>query len=120
MIDYQKNQGKTLSQRIGAFLGPICFMLMLSSEVPAGLEKEGWFTAAIAVLMAIWWATEAMPIAVTALLPIVLFPTFGVTSIEKTAPLYANKVIFLFLLVETQDYRPKKDWGARLGRGAIL
>jgi len=97
MIDYQKNQGKTLSQRIGAFLGPICFMLMLSSEVPAGLEKEGWFTAAIAVLMAIWWATEAMPIAVTALLPIVLFPTFGVTSIEETAPLYANKVIFLFL-----------------------
>ena len=97
MIDYQKNQGKTLSQRIGAFLGPICFILMLSSEVPAGLEKEGWFTAAIAVLMAIWWATEAMPIAVTALLPIVLFPTFGVTSIEETAPLYANKVIFLFL-----------------------
>ena len=97
MTDYLKNQGKTLSQKMGAFLGPISFILMLSSEVPAGLEQEAWFTAAIAVLMAIWWATEAMPIAVTALLPIVLFPIFGVTSIEKTAPLYANKVIFLFL-----------------------
>lgn len=47
--------------------------------------------------MAIWWATEAVPIAVTALLPLVAFPLLGVTSIQATAAPYANKVIYLFL-----------------------
>jgi sodium-dependent dicarboxylate transporter 2/3/5 len=47
--------------------------------------------------MAIWWATEAVPIAVTALMPIVVFPVLGIASIQDTVPPYANKVIFLFL-----------------------
>lgn len=47
--------------------------------------------------MAIWWATEAVPIAVTALLPLVAFPLLGITSIQATAAPYANKVIYLFL-----------------------
>ena len=47
--------------------------------------------------MAIWWATEAVPIAVTALLPILLFPIFGVRSIDETVVPYSNKVIYLFL-----------------------
>ena len=54
-------------------------------------------TAAIGVLMAVWWATEAVPIAVTALLPIVVFPLLGIATIQDTVPPYANKVIFLFL-----------------------
>ena len=49
------------------------------------------------LLMAIWWATEAVPIAVTALLPLVFFPLLGIADISATAAPFANKVIYLFL-----------------------
>ena len=54
-------------------------------------------TASMGILMAIWWATEAVPIAVTALLPIVVFPLLGIATIQDTTAPYANKVIYLFL-----------------------
>ena len=53
--------------------------------------------AAIVLWMAIWWFTEAVPIAVTSLLPIVLFPLFGVMGSSDTLKEYANGTIFLFL-----------------------
>jgi len=49
------------------------------------------------MLMAVWWATEAVPIAVTALLPLACFPLLGIASIQDTAAPYSNKVIYLFL-----------------------
>jgi len=64
---------------------------------PAELSSAGWTVAAIAVLMAIWWATEAIPVAVTALLPLALFPLLDITSFETAALPYANKNIYLFL-----------------------
>jgi sodium-dependent dicarboxylate transporter 2/3/5 len=89
--------GKSAHQKIGLALGPLVAGLMLLSGAPAGLEQSAWLTAAIGMLMAIWWATEALPIAATALLPLVLFPLLGVASIQDTAAPYANKVIYLFL-----------------------
>ena len=53
--------------------------------------------AAVAILMAIWWITEAIPLAATALLPVTLFPLLGIMAGKKTAPLYFNHVIFLFI-----------------------
>ena len=47
--------------------------------------------------MAIWWATEAIPVAVTALLPLALFPLFDITGFKEAAALYSNPNIFLFL-----------------------
>ena len=64
---------------------------------PQAAADIAWRTAAIGVLMAIWWATEAVPIAVTALLPLVVFPMFSVANIQDTSAPYANKVIYLFL-----------------------
>jgi sodium-dependent dicarboxylate transporter 2/3/5 len=64
---------------------------------PAELSSAGWIVAAIAVLMAVWWATEAIPVAVTALLPLALFPLLDITSFETAALPYANKNIYLFL-----------------------
>lgn len=52
---------------------------------------------AVVLLMAIWWFTEAIPIAVTALLPIVLFPLFGITTPAEALKNYSNSTIFLFL-----------------------
>ena len=97
MTDSAMIDGRPTSQKIGMLLGPTLLAVMLFAGAPAGLENKAWFTAAIGVLMAVWWATEAVPIAITALLPIVLFPMFGVASIQDTVPPYANKVIFLFL-----------------------
>ncbi|MGI9272758.1 MAG: SLC13 family permease [Woeseiaceae bacterium] len=89
--------GRSTHQTIGLFLGPIIAAVMLLSDAPQGLSESGWSTAAVGALMAIWWATEAVPIAVTALIPLVLFPLLGVANIQDTAAPYANKVIFLFL-----------------------
>ena len=72
-------------------------LIMLFAGSPENLNDRAWATAAIGVLMAVWWATEAIPIAVTALLPIVAFPVLGIASIEDTTAPYGNKVIFLFL-----------------------
>jgi len=90
-------EGRATHQKIGLFLGPVVALVMLFSDAPPGLGEAGWATAACGVLMAIWWATEAVPIAVTALIPLVAFPLLGVTTIQDTAAPYANKVIFLFL-----------------------
>lgn len=89
--------GRSKSQIVGLILGPALLILMQLTGAPSDLSITAWTTASIGVLMAVWWATEAVPIAVTALLPIVLFPMFGVMSIQDTVPPYANKVIFLFL-----------------------
>ena len=63
----------------------------------AGLSDAGRTTAAVGCLMAVLWLTEAMPLAATALLPIVLFPLAGVTSIRDAAAPYAREYIFLFM-----------------------
>lgn len=55
------------------------------------------YTLAIAILMAIWWITEAIPLAATALLPVVLFPLFGVVDGKTISAIYFNHLIFLFL-----------------------
>ncbi|MCH7852857.1 MAG: SLC13/DASS family transporter [Proteobacteria bacterium] len=70
---------------------------MIFSGAPDDLATPAWRTAAMGSWMAIWWATEAVPIAVTALLPLVLFPLLGIASIQDTSAPFANKVIYLFL-----------------------
>jgi sodium-dependent dicarboxylate transporter 2/3/5 len=81
----------------GLFLGPIAALLLFLFPVPEGLEPAGWYTAAVGLWMAVWWITEAIPIAATALLPLVLFPLIGAGSIDEAASPYANPLIFLFL-----------------------
>ena len=84
-------------QTIGLYIGPIIAIFMLLAPAPDGLSDEAWSVAAMGSLMAIWWATEAIPIAITALLPLVFFPLLGISSIQEAATPFANKVIYLFL-----------------------
>ncbi|MCK5444631.1 MAG: DASS family sodium-coupled anion symporter [Rhodospirillaceae bacterium] len=81
----------------GLVAGPVVLLAMALSDAPDGLSQEGWATAAIGSLMAVWWMTEALPLAVTALLPLVLFPILGVGDFQGTAVSYAHPLIFLFL-----------------------
>ena len=54
-------------------------------------------TLAVAILMAIWWVTEVVPLAITSLLPIVLFPALGIMNGREVSVTYFNHVIFLFI-----------------------
>ncbi|MEE4210991.1 MAG: DASS family sodium-coupled anion symporter [Parvularcula sp.] len=89
--------GPALHQRIGFLLGPVAAVLVLMFFDVEGVSEAGVRTAAVASLMAIWWATEATPVAVTAFLPLVLFPALGVSPMAETAPAYAHPIIYLFL-----------------------
>jgi len=71
--------------------------VLLVLPPPDGLELAPWRVAAVAALLAIFWLTEAAPISVTALLPIVLFPTLGVSPVAAAAAPYADPIVFLFL-----------------------
>jgi solute carrier family 13 (sodium-dependent dicarboxylate transporter), member 2/3/5 len=55
------------------------------------------YTLCIAILMAVWWITEVVPLAVTSLLPVALFPLFGIMDGKEVSAAYFNDVIFLFM-----------------------
>lgn len=69
----------------------------LSLEGAQGLSPDGRWVASVATLMALWWMTEAVPIAATALLPILLFPIAAERSVAQVAAPFASPIIFLFL-----------------------
>jgi solute carrier family 13 (sodium-dependent dicarboxylate transporter), member 2/3/5 len=100
------------TKKIGLVLGPILFLVILflpidgtdnnssiSSETPATntLSFSAKLVLATTFWMAAWWITEAIPIYVTALLPLILFPSLSITGLGQTAANYADRIIFLFL-----------------------
>ena len=84
-------------QRIGLFLGMLLFFVALLFPSPEGLSAEGQYVGAIALLMAVWWISEALPIAAIALIPIVLFPLFGIMGSQEVTNQYADHIIYLFM-----------------------
>ena len=84
------------SKKIGFWAGLILFFVVLFFFSPDDLSNRGQITAAIFVLMGIWWATEALPLPATALIPLVAFPLLGVEQIGVLSKEYMNKVQFLF------------------------
>lgn len=85
------------AQTIGLILGPLILLATLVLPAPADMSGSAWAALGMMLLMATWWATEAIPIPVTALLPIVLIPALGIDSIKAATSPYANPLIFLFL-----------------------
>lgn len=89
--------GPELVRRLGLVIAPVAavaaYMLLGSST----LTDAGRLTAAMGVLMAVWWLTEAIPISATALVPLVVIPLGGVGSIKSAAAPFADPIIFLFL-----------------------
>ena len=94
------HQIKSLGQRIkfGAFLaGPILFFYLVFFVELDKNNPAVSYTLAVAILMALWWITEIVPLAITSLLPIILFPVLGVMNGKLVASNYFNDIIFLFL-----------------------
>jgi sodium-dependent dicarboxylate transporter 2/3/5 len=76
--------------------GPALFVLVLFLD-PFSLGPSANKVLAVAVWMITWWITEAIPMPAVALMPLVLFPLFGIAKISEAALPYANEVVFLFM-----------------------
>ena len=66
-------------------------------DTPNGMSIEGFHLLGIIIWMAVWWISEVVPIAVTSLLPIILFPSLNILNIQETGANYGHKYIFLFI-----------------------
>lgn len=84
-------------QKIGLLLGPLLFLSVLLLPQAADMPEHSLQVAAVALLMATYWITEAIPIPATALMPIVLFPLLGVMPTSSVTLAYGNHLIFLFM-----------------------
>ena len=93
----EKTAGPSGPGRFGLWLGPALLLATLILPPPAGMNDAAWSCVGMALLMATWWSTEAIPIPVTSLLPMVLVPALGLGTMGEATGSYANPIIYLFL-----------------------
>ncbi len=89
--------GRTSVQNTGLILGAAAFVLTLLTEPPSGLSPAAWQVAGVMALMAVWWATEALPFAVTSLIPLAVLPAIGAVPAADLAGGYGNTTLYLIL-----------------------
>ncbi len=82
---------------VGLVLGPVFFILIPHVVTPGALSEASITVMALGAWMVTWWATEAIPIPVTALLPMIVLPLTGVSSVREASATYGDPVIFLFM-----------------------
>ena len=85
------------SKKIGLFLGPILFILTRLFFNSEGLSDEANAVLASTLWIAVWWITEAIPIAATSLLPIILFPLSGALPLDDTSSSFGHRYVFLYM-----------------------
>ena len=86
-----------MKKKIGLILGPLAFVIFLIFGQFEGLSNSGQSVLASTLWIAIWWVTDAIPIAATALLPIILFPLSDGMELPTTTESYGHKYVFLYL-----------------------
>jgi sodium-dependent dicarboxylate transporter 2/3/5 len=84
-------------RKIGLLGGPLICLIAAQFPPPEGLGQQGWLVLVIAILMAIWWMTEAVPMAVTAFIPLIAFPLLNLGDLKSVANYYAGSTTFLIL-----------------------
>lgn len=84
-------------KKIGLWLGPVLFLLLILIHPDTLMSGVGWKVAALAIWMITWWITEAVPIPITSLLPMIGFPLLGIFNIKEATAPYASPIIFLFM-----------------------
>ncbi|RMD66645.1 MAG: hypothetical protein D6824_00430, partial [Planctomycetota bacterium] len=85
-----------LARRIAFAAGPAATLVIgLGMDAPAHPHAPAML--GVAAWMAIWWIAECVPVALTATLPLILFPLAGIASGKAVAPHYVNSIIFLFI-----------------------
>jgi sodium-dependent dicarboxylate transporter 2/3/5 len=94
----QSDSSLAMYQRIGIFAGPAaCALMLLYSGSQETMPDSAWRVAAVGLWMAIWWATEAIPVPATGFIPLVAFDLFGIAPIKEAAQSYSHPIIYLFL-----------------------
>ncbi|WP_252177055.1 DASS family sodium-coupled anion symporter [Endozoicomonas sp. 4G] len=81
----------------GLIAGAALFVMTLVLPAPENMPVAAWQCAGLALMMAVFWSMEVLPIPVTALLPLLLAPLAGLLSLDKVASAYAHPVIYLFM-----------------------
>jgi len=96
MAEESGNQRNSMTRLLLILAGPAaaCMVWFL---LPSDLSAPARSVAAMGVLMAVWWMTEALPIEATGLVPLVALPLSGAMKLDQAAAPYADRVIFLFL-----------------------
>ncbi len=99
---HHRNSTFSAREKFGLALGPLLFILTMALISPGDPAAGGMSAGARGVLagtlwIAVWWITEAIPIAATSLLPIILFPLTGGLDIHATTKAYGHPMIFLFI-----------------------
>jgi sodium-dependent dicarboxylate transporter 2/3/5 len=82
---------------LGRFAGPLAFLLLYFLVPTTGLPEEGKIMLGLTLWMAIWWITEAVPIAGTALLPLIVLPLLGIVSIKQVSSNYMDPTVLLYM-----------------------
>lgn len=90
-------QGSGGVRSVGVWLGPLLAIACYVALGASSLDEPARRLAGVVVLMAVWWITEAIPLAATALVPVVLFHPLGIAGIRQAAAPFADPVIFLFM-----------------------
>ena len=88
---------KHLKNKLGLIGGILLFILVISFPVSENFDESTRLTAACALLMAVWWISETIPLPATALIPLVLFPLTGIMNARTVALSYADPNVFLFM-----------------------
>lgn len=85
-------------KQAGLWMGPIvAFAMFITAAWQDTMPHNAWIVAGVGLWMAIWWSTEAIPVAATAFIPLVSFPLLQVMPVKAVAQSYAHPTIFLFL-----------------------
>lgn len=87
---------KKYKKEISLFIGLLLSVIFYFSN-PLGLDSKANLVLAIAIAMIVWWVSEALPLAVVALVPIVLFPILHISPIKEVTKSYADPTIYLFM-----------------------
>lgn len=91
------NSKSTKTQQLALVIAPLVSIAIILFVDLDPTNKNVTYCFAIALLMALWWVTEAIPLAATALLPVALFPLFGIVDGKVVSQMYFNHLIFLFI-----------------------
>ncbi|MEO1101345.1 MAG: SLC13 family permease [Pseudomonadota bacterium] len=85
------------AKRIGLLAGPALALALQLIPAPEGLSPAAWGVASLMTLMAVWWATEAIPIPATSLLPLVVLPVIGAGTTREASAGYSSPIVMLLL-----------------------
>ena len=92
-----KKQLMNKSKKIGFWSGIIILSIFIISPTPNGMNPVAMYALGVALLMAIWWVTECIPIYATAFVPIALFPLLGILDANITTANYGHNYVLMLL-----------------------